>query len=82
MFYNTGIGTYVWIVTNRKEKRRKGKILRSSKVHGGGKRRRHARSRLDTHFVAAKTWSAKGREKGLRGLGAVDSIRQHRDGAR
>jgi len=25
MFYNTGIGTYVWIVTNRKEKRRKGK---------------------------------------------------------
>jgi type I restriction enzyme M protein len=26
MFYNTGIGTYVLIVTNRKEKRRKGKI--------------------------------------------------------
>lgn len=26
MFYNTGIGTYVWIVTNRKESRRKGKI--------------------------------------------------------
>jgi len=26
MFYNTGIGTYVWIVTNRKNKRRKGKI--------------------------------------------------------
>jgi len=26
MFYNTGIGTYVWLVTNRKEKRRKGKI--------------------------------------------------------
>jgi type I restriction enzyme M protein len=26
MFYNTGIGTYVWIVANRKEKRRKGKI--------------------------------------------------------
>jgi type I restriction enzyme M protein len=26
MFYNTGIGTYVWIVTNRKEKRRKEKI--------------------------------------------------------
>ncbi len=26
MFYNTGIGTYVWIVTNRKEKKRKGKI--------------------------------------------------------
>src|SRR5207248_5326592 len=26
MFYNTGFGTYIWIVTNRKEKRRKGKI--------------------------------------------------------
>jgi type I restriction enzyme M protein len=26
MFYNTGIGTYIWFVTNRKEKRRKGKI--------------------------------------------------------
>ena len=26
MFYNTGIGTYVWIVTNRKERRRKGRI--------------------------------------------------------
>ena len=26
MFYNTGIGTYVWIVTNSKEQRRRGKI--------------------------------------------------------
>jgi type I restriction enzyme M protein len=26
MFYNTGIGTYIWIVTNRKEKRRNNKI--------------------------------------------------------
>src|SRR5437879_3419247 len=26
MFYNTGIGTYIWVVTNRKEKSRKGKI--------------------------------------------------------
>lgn len=26
MFYNTGIGTYVWIVTNHKEEYRKGKI--------------------------------------------------------
>lgn len=26
MFYNTGIGTFIWIVTNRKEKKRKGKI--------------------------------------------------------
>ena len=26
MFYNTPIATYIWVVTNRKEKRRKGKI--------------------------------------------------------
>lgn len=26
MFYNTPLNTYIWIVTNRKEKRRKGKI--------------------------------------------------------
>ena len=26
MFYNTGIGTYIWIVTNRKQPHRKGKI--------------------------------------------------------
>lgn len=26
MFYNTGIGTYIWVVTNRKEQRRKGKV--------------------------------------------------------
>ena len=25
-FYNTGIGTYIWVITNRKEERRKGKI--------------------------------------------------------
>ena len=26
MFYNTGIGTYIWVLTNKKEDRRKGKI--------------------------------------------------------
>lgn len=26
LFYNTGINTYIWVVTNRKEKRRRGKI--------------------------------------------------------
>lgn len=26
MFYNTGIGTFIWIVTNRKEPKRKGKV--------------------------------------------------------
>jgi type I restriction enzyme M protein len=26
LFYNTGISTYIWVVTNRKEKKRKGKV--------------------------------------------------------
>ena len=26
MFYNTGIGTYLWVLSNRKEERRKGKV--------------------------------------------------------
>ena len=26
LFYNTGISTYVWVLTNRKEKRRQGKV--------------------------------------------------------
>ncbi len=26
MFYNTGIATYVWVISNRKEERRKGKV--------------------------------------------------------
>lgn len=26
MFYNTGISTYIWVLTNRKENRRKGKV--------------------------------------------------------
>lgn len=26
MFYNTGIGTFIWVLTNRKERHRKGKI--------------------------------------------------------
>ena len=26
MFYNTGIGTYIWVVTNRKQEHRKGKV--------------------------------------------------------
>jgi type I restriction enzyme M protein len=32
LFYNTGISTYIWIVTNRKEKERKGKIQLISAV--------------------------------------------------
>jgi hypothetical protein len=26
LFYNTGISTYIWVLTNRKEQRRKGKV--------------------------------------------------------
>lgn len=26
MFYNTGIGTYIWVLSNKKEERRKGKV--------------------------------------------------------
>ena len=26
MFYNTGIATYIWVLTNKKEAKRKGKI--------------------------------------------------------
>lgn len=26
MFYNTGIGTYLWVLANKKEERRKGKV--------------------------------------------------------
>lgn len=60
MFYNTGIGTYVWIVTNRKQKRRKGKIQlldargfwtaggsAESKRSLGDKRRHIAASQID-----------------------------------
>ena len=40
MFYNTGIGAYVWIVTNRKERRRRGKVqlvdVRETWTPGGG----------------------------------------------
>ena len=40
MFYNTGIGAYVWIVTNRKERQRRGKVqlvdVRGTWTPGGG----------------------------------------------
>jgi type I restriction enzyme M protein len=63
MFYNTGIGTYVWIVTNRKEKRRKGKIqlldARDFWAPGGsedskrslGDKRRHITTQQVTEIV-------------------------------
>ena len=60
MFYNTGIGTFIWIVTNRKTGRRKGKIQlldardvwtaggsENSKRSLGDKRRHLTRSQID-----------------------------------
>ena len=60
MFYNTGIGTYVWIITNRKERRRRGKVQlvdardvwtagsgAESKRSFGDKRRHIAKSQID-----------------------------------
>ena len=33
MFYNTGIATYIWILSNKKEKQRKGKVQLINGVH-------------------------------------------------
>ena len=46
MFYNTGIGTYIWIVTNRKAEPRKGKIqlldARDLWAAGGSEESKHS----------------------------------------
>ena len=60
MLYNTGIGTYVWVVTNRKESRRKGKVQlvdardvwtaggsAENKRSLGDKRHHHATAHID-----------------------------------
>ena len=60
MFYNTGIGTYIWIVTNRKEMRRKGKIqlldARDFWAPGGSEESRRSlgdkRRHLKSHQIA------------------------------
>ena len=63
MFYNTGIGTYIWIVANNKERRRKGKIqlldARDLWTPGGsadskrslGDKRRHLSEKQITQIV-------------------------------
>ena len=40
LFYNTGIHTYIWVLTNRKEARRQGKVPAAQRG-GDGKRERH-----------------------------------------
>ncbi|WP_029190895.1 type I restriction-modification system subunit M [Verrucomicrobium spinosum] len=58
MFYNTGIGTYIWLLTNRKEKRRKGKIrlvdARSFWKPGGSEENRRSLGDKRRHISAAQ----------------------------
>jgi len=58
MFYNTGIGTYVWIVTNRKEKGRKGKIqlldAREMWTAGGSEDSKRSLGDKRRHLTAAQ----------------------------
>lgn len=58
MFYNTGIGTYIWIVTNRKEKRRKGKIqlldVRDIWVPGGSEESKRSLGDKRRHLTAGQ----------------------------
>jgi len=57
MFYNTGIGTYIWIVTNRKEKRRKRKIqlldARDIWTPGGSEESKRALGDKRRHLTSA-----------------------------
>jgi type I restriction enzyme M protein len=58
MFYNTGIGTYIWIVTNRKEKRRKGRIqlldAREIWTEGGSEENRRNLGDKSRHLTNAQ----------------------------
>ena len=58
MFYNTGIGTYVWIVTNRKAARRKGKIqlldARDAWTPGGSEDNKRSLGDKRRHMAAAQ----------------------------
>ncbi len=58
MFYNTGIGTYIWIVTNRKEKARKRKIqlldVREVWTAGGGEDNKRSLGDKRRHMTNAQ----------------------------
>ena len=58
MFYNTGIGTYVWIVTNRKAERRRGRIqlldARDLWTAGGSPESRRSLGDKRRHLSAAQ----------------------------
>ena len=59
MFYNTGIGTYVWIVTNRKDRRRKGKVqlvdARDVWTDGGSEESRRSLGNKRRHITDSQT---------------------------
>jgi len=58
MFYNTGIATYVWILSNKKSKERKGKVQLINGVHLCGKMRKSLGSKrnvMDDNDMATIT---------------------------
>lgn len=58
LFYNTGIGTYIWIVTNRKDKGRKGRIqlvdARGVWTAGGSEESKRSMGDKRRHLTAAQ----------------------------
>lgn len=60
MFYNTGISTYVWVLSNKKAKARKGKVLLINGVNLCGKMRKSLgskRNEMDDTDIATITRS-------------------------
>ncbi len=60
MFYNTGIATYVWVLSNKKAKQRKGKVQLINGVHLCGKMRKSLGSKrnvMDENDIATITRS-------------------------
>ena len=60
MFYNTGIATYVWVLSNKKEKERKGKVQLINGVNLYGKMRKSLGSKrnvMDESDIATITRS-------------------------
>ncbi len=60
MFYNTGIATYVWVLSNKKAKERKGKVQLINGIHLCGKMRKSLGSKrniMDGNDIAIITRS-------------------------
>jgi hypothetical protein len=56
MFYNTGISTYIWVLSNRKQKRRKGKIQLVNGVDFFQKMRKSLGVRVDRRKARSVGW--------------------------